>query len=307
MVAAGMSSRMKAFKPMLPFGDSTISLHIISLLKTLGIDPIVVVTGHLAKELEAHLSCTGVRFVKNERYRETQMFDSVKLGIHAISEECDRIMIMPMDIPAIMPETFRRILKIDADLVRTVFEGEPGHPVIVRSRLGEELCGYKGNRGLRGAIEQSGISVTDVEVEDQAVCWDVDTPQEYQDLLDWNFKQGKGYPVRAQVQVCLTANGVFFGPGTAQLIETIDHTGSLQEACLRMGLSYSKGSRMVKSAENQLGMSIVERWTGGSGGGGSALTDEGRQLLRNYQELVRRVSDCTESLYRECFARDIRR
>lgn len=151
LVAAGMSSRMKAFKQMLPFGDSTISFHIISMLKQLGIDPIVVVTGYLAKKLESHLSFTGVRFVKNERYGETQMFDSVRLGIHAISHDCERIMIIPMDVPAIMLETFHQILKIDADLVRTVYKGEPGHPIIVRNFLSEQLCRYDGAMGLRGA------------------------------------------------------------------------------------------------------------------------------------------------------------
>ena len=31
LVAAGLSSRMGAFKPMLPFGNSTISLHIVTM------------------------------------------------------------------------------------------------------------------------------------------------------------------------------------------------------------------------------------------------------------------------------------
>ena len=37
LVAAGLSSRMGDFKPMLPFGDSTIALHIVMMLKRLDI------------------------------------------------------------------------------------------------------------------------------------------------------------------------------------------------------------------------------------------------------------------------------
>ena len=81
LVAAGLSSRMEAFKPMLPFGNSTVSIHLVTMLKDMGIDPIVVVVGYRGEELMGHLSFTGVRFEKNERFQETQMFDSVGIGI----------------------------------------------------------------------------------------------------------------------------------------------------------------------------------------------------------------------------------
>ena len=79
----------------------------------------------------------------------------------------------------------------------------------------------------------------------------------------------------ASVQVRLAKEGIFFGPGKARLMEYIEKTGSMQEACLEMGLSYSKGARMIKAAEKQLGFKLLERRIGGSGGGGSRLTDEG--------------------------------
>ena len=46
LAAAGMCSRMGEFKPMLPFEDSTMALHMVTMLKQLGIDPVVVVTGY---------------------------------------------------------------------------------------------------------------------------------------------------------------------------------------------------------------------------------------------------------------------
>ena len=93
LVAAGLSSRMKDFKPMLPFGGSTVSRHMVSMLKDMDIDPVAVVTGYRAEQLESHLSHAGVRFVRNERYRETEMFDSIRLGVEAIASDCERIMI----------------------------------------------------------------------------------------------------------------------------------------------------------------------------------------------------------------------
>lgn len=306
LVAAGMSSRMEDFKPMLPFGNSTIILHIVSELKNLNLDPILVVTGYRAEELEEHLSHAGVRFLRNERYEKTQMFDSVCMGIEAVWQECERIVVMPADTPAIMEETFRQVLKIDADMVRTMYGGRPGHPIVLRSSIARELCDYTGDGGLRGAMEHFGHAITSLEVEDWGVNWDVDTREEYQALLERNFSRGQGYPVHPQVQVRLAASEVFFGPGVARLLELIDRTGSIQEACARMELSYSKGSRMIRQVERQLGVLVVQRWTGGAGGGGSSLTAEGRCLTENYAELVRQVQKRTQELYGQYFGQGLK-
>lgn len=265
----------------------------------------MVVTGYRAEELERHLSHAGVRFVRNERYRETQMFDSVRLGLKAIAGQCERIMVMPMDTPAIMPRTIRQVLMIDAGIVRTVCKGEPGHPIMFQNEIAGQLCAYEGGRGLRGAIEESGISVTDLEVEDEGIYRDVDTKEEYQELVEWNYRRGMGHPISPLVQVRLRAGDVFFGPGTGQLLHMIRQTGSIQEACLRIGLSYSKGTRMIKEVERQLGIPVVNRRTGGMGGGGSSLTEEGTRLLEGYEQMVAEVSRSTEVIFRKYFGKGL--
>lgn len=304
LVAAGLSSRMREFKPLLPFGNSTISLHIVTMLKKMGLNPIVVVTGYRAEELESHLFSTGVRFVKNERFRETQMFDSVRMGIMAVREECERILIMPMDIPAILQDTFQQVLNIDAPIVRTRYEERTGHPIVVRCDIAETLLDYAGDNGLKGAIAACGVAPCDVEVTDEGVRKDVDTPEEYLNLIRWNYSRGNGYPVHPEVQVRLVASEPFFGPATAELLEKIHQTGSIQEACIQMELSYSKGSSLIKGAERQLGYALVKRWTGGSGGGGSVVTEEGLSLLANYQKMVAQVQLTAEKLYRSYLERE---
>ena len=297
LVAAGLSSRMGAFKPMLPFGSSTISRHIVTMLMEMGIGPIVVVTGYRGDELQQHLSFTGVRFVKNERFQETQMFDSVRMGVEAIRKDCERMMILPMDLPAIMPDTIRQQLMIDAPIIRTICRGASGHPVMVWSDVAQKLCTSEGEGGLRGAIEHSGIAVTSVEVDDEGIYRDLDTRQQYQELLDWNYQRGQGYPIRPQIQVRLTASEPFYGPGVQRLLSLIGQTGSLQEACLNMDISYSKGRKMIKQLEQQVNFPVVQRWTGGSGGGGSVLTEKGRNMMDAYEKLVAAVQDFTDQAY----------
>lgn len=114
---------------------------------------------------------------------------------------------------------------------------------------------------------------------------------------------GNFLSLRPLVQVRLAiGDNIFFGPGKASLMELVDKTGSLQEACKEMGLSYSKGTRMIKNTEKELGIRLMERWAGGNGGGGSRLTVEGKSLLLSYRELCRRVQENAEQIYPECAA-----
>ena len=56
IVAAGMSSRMGEFKPMLNIGSISVAQRVIATLKQAGVNRIVVVTGYQAATLERHLS-----------------------------------------------------------------------------------------------------------------------------------------------------------------------------------------------------------------------------------------------------------
>ena len=58
IVAAGCSSRMGSFKPLLPLGTNTIIRRVVRLIDTVA-DEIVVVTGYRGEDLECHLHGTG--------------------------------------------------------------------------------------------------------------------------------------------------------------------------------------------------------------------------------------------------------
>ena len=109
----------------------------------------------------------------------------------------------------------------------------------------------------------------------------------------------------SSVQVRLGKEDLFFGPGKARPMEYIEETGSMQEACTKMELSYSKASKMMKKAEKQLGFKLLERRIGGSGGGGSRLTEEGRDLLKKYRELTRRVQEDADKVFAEVFGTEL--
>lgn len=296
LVATESFSGKETWNPMLPFGDSTIALHIITTLEELNVSPILIVTDSLSGELEKHLFYSSVQFLKNERYEEMDMAERFQMGAKAISGECQRILFLPMNLPAILPETFRQMLMVDAKRVQTVCKGEPSYPILLYCEAAEQFWKQDGNE----------FPVTYVEVEDEGVIRGVNTKEEYEKLIQWNFERGGGYPIHPLVRVCLTANKVFFGPGTARLLEHIEKTGSIQEACVQMEMSYSKGSRLIKKAERQLGFPVTERRAGGLRGGGTVLTSEGKRLLKRYQSLVEEVQKSAENFYQDYFGKGIR-
>ena len=81
IVAAGMSSRMGDFKPMLNIGSISIAQRVVATFQQAGIEKIVMVTGYNAPLLERHLSGSLIVFLRNEEYQTTQMFDSVCIGL----------------------------------------------------------------------------------------------------------------------------------------------------------------------------------------------------------------------------------
>ena len=49
-----------------------------------------------------------------------------------------------------------------------------------------------------------------------------------------------------------------FGPGVAELMEHVEATGSLSKGCKCMQMAYSKGWKILKRAEEDLGIPLVQ-------------------------------------------------
>lgn len=93
-----------------------------------------------------------------------------------------------------------------------------------------------------------------------------------------------------------------FGPGVGQLLHRVQEYHSLRGAAQSMNMAYSKAWTVLRSAEEQLGFKLLHSSTGGRGGGGAVLTEEGRQLLEQYDELCRRLQEYGRQQYEELFS-----
>ena len=75
------------------------------------------------------------------------------------------------------------------------------------------------------------------------------------------------------------------GPRTARLLLAIDASGKLSDAAQEAGFSYRAAWNRLKRVEASLGYPLVETTVGGSGGGSTCLSVQGRAVLEAFVNL----------------------
>ncbi len=92
------------------------------------------------------------------------------------------------------------------------------------------------------------------------------------------------------------------GPGTLRLLLAVADQGSLKAGAKGIGLSYRAAWDRLKKAEAGLGFPLLERHSGGEGGGGSTLTPAALELVERYRVFVQEVGGVLEARFSEAFA-----
>lgn len=306
IAAAGLSSRMRDFKPLLCLGSSTVIGHTIDALRTAGAAPIVVVTGYQSAVLERHLRYSGVMFQKNERFAQTDMLASLQLGLAALPPEADQVFVTPADVPLVSPDTLKRMLTQPGDVIRPLCHGRGGHPLLLRRPAIGRAMTWRGPGGLKGLLQQGVLDVAGVETGDPAVLMDADTPEDYRRLLHYQTRLRGHGELRLDLQLNIGITELFLTTESVQLLDMIGQTGSLQAACACMHISYSKGWKIINTMERELGFPVALRRPGGADGGGSSLTIRGAELLACYRRFHETVSQQARALFDQVFPEYLR-
>lgn len=301
LLAAGKSDYMKELKPMLKLGQTTMIQKEIDTLRQAGITPIVVVTGYQAEALEKHIAHRGAVCVRNKRYETSQMLGSVCMGLRYIQKKVDRVLLFPSDVPLVSAETIQRMADAPGSIAVPVYQGKSGHPVMLEKTVFSHVLSYKGDGGLRGAMETWEEGTTSVELEDQGVLLDTNTQGDYESLLQYEKESRSQVPLSFRTEVVINRFDACFDGDTADFLEAVEETGSMLGACQLRGFSYSKGWKMVKLAEEQVGIPFLSRQPGGVRGGFSALTEEGKEFLSRYREMEETVRIAAEEAFHKIF------
>jgi molybdate transport system regulatory protein len=106
-------------------------------------------------------------------------------------------------------------------------------------------------------------------------------------------------------KVWLDNDGKAFGEGPYQLLKGIEERGSLHQAAMDMKMSYRKAWRTLHAIEGKLGFALLDRQVGGASGGGSQITDAGRELMKNYEGFRNDVREALQDIYKRYFDQKI--
>jgi CTP:molybdopterin cytidylyltransferase MocA len=255
ILAAGRSSRMKDFKPLLPLGGKTVIDQVLDTFQQVNITDIIAVTGFRASELLPALLRRQLNYVVNDRYMDG-MYSSVQAGVRVLPKDTDAFFLLPVDVPLVKPHSIRLLarefIRYHADVTYPVFQQQRGHPPLVSARLIPQILAQNRMDGLQGLLAEQEQAARDVTVIDEGVLLDMDTPDDYRRISE--RLKNSGIPTRAECEAIFarmktSADAITHGKKVAGLAGNI--ALALNRSGLDLNLSWVETAGMLHDMAKQ--------------------------------------------------------
>lgn len=85
--------------------------------------------------------------------------------------------------------------------------------------------------------------------------------------------------------------GVFLGEGRIKILKAIASEGSVSKAAKSLGMSYKKAWNLVDSINKNASIPVIKTNTGGSGGGGTEITEYGLKMILAFENINKNCWD----------------
>ncbi|MGE7903334.1 nucleotidyltransferase family protein [Peribacillus sp. NPDC094092] len=188
VLAAGYSSRANAFKMTLPMGQTSVLEKTISKFDGL-CSRVIVVAGfqaeiiqeEIAKIISKNAYSFQIKFVYNENFNKG-MFHSIQKGCNEV--HAPTFFITPGDCPLVKKETVQLLAKHKGNVVIPSFDYKGGHPIKLSSEVKQKILKTNPESNLR--VVMGDYEKQYMNVDDAGVLMDIDTPEDYQNAIDYN-------------------------------------------------------------------------------------------------------------------------
>ena len=284
-------------KPLLQIGTIPIIRRIVITYQQVGIFPVVVVTGTDDEEIKRELSAFGVIFLKNPSEDQTELMDSVRIGLKYLRGKCDRVAFTPVNVPMFTADTLRTLIRTEGDIVGPSYHGKGGHPVLISDGMIPQILSYTGEKGLRGALNSCTSQRIWVSVDDKGILANAHNQEDLLKQLD----EHNSSILHAALHMRLEQEEPFFSARLKLLLYLIGDTQNMRTACACSGIAHSKAWDMINRLEQNLGYSVVERQRGGKSGGSTRLTKQGEEFLIAYHDFEETVHQFTQDEFQKRF------
>ena len=188
ILSAGLSGRMKIFKPLADYKRKTFIHNIILKLNPV-CEKIFIVTGFNSEKLKEEVIKTfskdeellgKLNFVHNERY-EQGMFTSLQKGISAASD-CDWILYHFVDQPGLPDNFYKAFVKqIDTEhnWIQPSYKNRHGHPILLGKDLFRLIINSSQDSNLREISKSPILKKKYWESGYNEIFQDIDTEEDY--------------------------------------------------------------------------------------------------------------------------------
>lgn len=182
VLAAGQSRRMGSENKLLAeLNGKPMVRHIAEAVAASKAASMTVVLGHEADTVRAALADLKPSYAYNPDYAEG-LSTSMKTGLAAVGEEVDGVVIclgdMPMVSTAIIDKMIAAFDPVEGRaIVVPTRRGKRGNPVLFAKRFFEEMARVSGDVGARHLIGNHEDLAVEIEVDDESVLTDIDTPE----------------------------------------------------------------------------------------------------------------------------------
>jgi CTP:molybdopterin cytidylyltransferase MocA len=241
ILSAGLSSRLGAFKPLLPLGAERILERVITLYQSVGIQDIRVVAGHRADEVAALAIDCGAKPVFNPHFLQG-MYSSVIAGITDLSTGIAGFFIHPVDIPLVRRKTLIDLLNASthdsAEIYYPTFLDVRGHPPLISGKYRDAILSGTGQGGLRDFLNRYDDRAMNVPVIDSLILQDIDTPEDYA----WAVESLDRYDIPSEAE----CRAMMMRQDVPQPV--IDHCDAVAELTLRLASALNAAGCQLDAA-----------------------------------------------------------
>ncbi len=196
ILAAGYSSRMDDFKPLMLYDQKPFIEHIINKLAAV-CDEILIVTGFNGFVLEDSVKVIyqgkpilkKMDFVHNKDFAKG-MFSSVQVGLKELFPEMqkdDYVMLHLVDQPHISEVVYEKLAHKARNSTRKVilpsYEKKAGHPIMLSKSVVEKIINAPASDNLRDILRNFHDEISYIEISDESIVQDVNTQEERERYL----------------------------------------------------------------------------------------------------------------------------
>lgn len=179
VLAAGLGTRMGGPKALLEADGRTLLARAAESLAAGGCSPVLIVAAESMDAVRSAAAAAGTPVVAPDR-PGAEPIDSLREALAAVPDDAPGIAVLPVDCPFVRPVTVKRLVeRLSAggpEAVVPVWRGVDGHPVVLARSLFGRIAAERLAEGVRTLLADPAVRVARVEVEDEAVTVDLDTP-----------------------------------------------------------------------------------------------------------------------------------